>query len=205
MCRRCACGKKTVQERLGPDQTWPHCLQQAKRGRNGSRTRNSCHIFQPHWRLLFCFVIINAGTFRLDGTNWWMGINYCCRSYRQVNSSKLLRITCTVMRIVCFMAITSQARMLLIGSLERLTRSAYSSYFSSVHFVPLLWLCRTILQSFFHIVNRYWRQISSSIDKKGKFSRKRLNEDEGDITYINERNRVFNKKVRFRLCSFEHK
>lgn len=35
-----------------------------------------------------------------------------------------------------------------------------------------------------------------SIDKKGKFSRKRLNEDEGDITYINERNRVFNKKVR---------
>ena len=36
-----------------------------------------------------------------------------------------------------------------------------------------------------------------SIDKKGKFSRKRLNEDEGDITYINERNRVFNKKVRF--------
>lgn len=36
-----------------------------------------------------------------------------------------------------------------------------------------------------------------SIDKKGKFSRKRLNEDQGDITYINERNRVFNKKVRF--------
>lgn len=35
-----------------------------------------------------------------------------------------------------------------------------------------------------------------SIDKRGKFSRKRLNEDEGDITYINERNRVFNKKVR---------
>lgn len=34
-----------------------------------------------------------------------------------------------------------------------------------------------------------------SIDKKGKFSRKRLNEDEGDITYINEHNRVFNKKV----------
>ena len=32
-------------------------------------------------------------------------------------------------------------------------------------------------------------------DKRNKFSRKRLNEDEGDITYINERNRVFNKKV----------
>ncbi|KAK7683826.1 hypothetical protein QCA50_013202 [Cerrena zonata] len=32
--------------------------------------------------------------------------------------------------------------------------------------------------------------------RKKKFSRKRQNEDEGDITYINERNRVFNKKVR---------
>jgi len=35
----------------------------------------------------------------------------------------------------------------------------------------------------------------TSIDKKSKFSRKRPNEDEGDITYINEHNRVFNKKV----------
>ncbi|KAJ6607026.1 SYF2 splicing factor-domain-containing protein [Mycena sp. CBHHK59/15] len=35
----------------------------------------------------------------------------------------------------------------------------------------------------------------TSIDKKGKFSRKRVNEDEGDITYINEHNRVFNKKI----------
>ena len=34
-----------------------------------------------------------------------------------------------------------------------------------------------------------------SVDKKSKFSRKRANEDEGDVTYINERNRVFNKKV----------
>jgi pre-mRNA-splicing factor SYF2 len=39
-----------------------------------------------------------------------------------------------------------------------------------------------------------------SIDKKAKFSRKRLNEEEGDITYINERNRVFNKKVRKPYC-----
>ena len=38
-----------------------------------------------------------------------------------------------------------------------------------------------------------------SIDKKGKFSRKRLNEEEGDITYINEHNRVFNKKVNITL------
>ena len=38
--------------------------------------------------------------------------------------------------------------------------------------------------------------IFHSVDKKRKFSRKRANEDEGDITYINERNRVFNKKVR---------
>ncbi|KAH8112278.1 SYF2-domain-containing protein [Phellopilus nigrolimitatus] len=34
-----------------------------------------------------------------------------------------------------------------------------------------------------------------SQDRKNKFSRKRLNEDEGDVTYINERNRVFNKKI----------
>ena len=40
-----------------------------------------------------------------------------------------------------------------------------------------------------------------SVDKKKKFSRKRNNEDEGDITYINERNRVFNKKVRVCYCS----
>ena len=33
------------------------------------------------------------------------------------------------------------------------------------------------------------------MDKKRKFSRKRANDDDGDITYINERNRVFNKKV----------
>lgn len=43
---------------------------------------------------------------------------------------------------------------------------------------------------------------SHSIDKKAKFSRKRLNEDEGDITYINERNRVFNKKV-WPFCPFQ--
>jgi len=34
-----------------------------------------------------------------------------------------------------------------------------------------------------------------SIDKRRKFSRKRPNEDTGDITYINEKNRIFNKKV----------
>lgn len=52
--------------------------------------------------------------------------------------------------------------------------------------------------------NLYWSWciLFYSIDKKGKFSRKRLNEDEGDITYINERNRVFNKKVRCCLLLF---
>jgi pre-mRNA-splicing factor SYF2 len=44
--------------------------------------------------------------------------------------------------------------------------------------------------------------VAPSIDKKGKFSRKRHNEDEGDITYINERNRVFNKKVRIFFSLF---
>ena len=35
-----------------------------------------------------------------------------------------------------------------------------------------------------------------SIDKRRKFSRKRPNEDTGDVTYINEKNRIFNKKVK---------
>ena len=45
-------------------------------------------------------------------------------------------------------------------------------------------------------------KLGHSVDKKSKFSRKRHNEDEGDITYINERNRVFNKKVSYPGASF---
>ena len=41
---------------------------------------------------------------------------------------------------------------------------------------------------------------SFSIDKRRKFSRKRPNEDTGDITYINEKNRIFNKKVELSLA-----
>jgi len=44
-------------------------------------------------------------------------------------------------------------------------------------------------------IDRVVSKINKDIDKKGKFSRKRVNEDDGDITYINERNRVFNKKI----------
>jgi len=44
-------------------------------------------------------------------------------------------------------------------------------------------------------IDRVVGKINRDIDKKARFSRKRLNEDEGDITYINERNRVFNKKI----------
>ena len=44
--------------------------------------------------------------------------------------------------------------------------------------------------------------VTLSQDKRNKFSRKRLKEDEGDITYINERNRVFNKKVCFYFLRF---
>lgn len=40
------------------------------------------------------------------------------------------------------------------------------------------------------------------MDKRSKFSRKRANEGEGDITYINERNRVFNKKVCIRSFAY---
>jgi len=44
-------------------------------------------------------------------------------------------------------------------------------------------------------VDRVIHKLNMEQDKRNKFSRKRLNEDEGDITYINERNRVFNKKI----------
>ncbi|KAF8841812.1 mRNA splicing factor SYF2 [Paxillus ammoniavirescens] len=44
-------------------------------------------------------------------------------------------------------------------------------------------------------IDRVVGKINRDTDKKAKFSRKRLNEEEGDITYINERNRVFNKKI----------
>ncbi|EKM56685.1 uncharacterized protein PHACADRAFT_253948 [Phanerochaete carnosa HHB-10118-sp] len=44
-------------------------------------------------------------------------------------------------------------------------------------------------------IDRVVSKINTDVDKKKRFSRKRNNEDEGDITYINERNRVFNKKI----------
>ncbi|OCH88708.1 SYF2-domain-containing protein [Obba rivulosa] len=44
-------------------------------------------------------------------------------------------------------------------------------------------------------IDRVVSKINRDVEKKSKFSRKRNNEDEGDITYINERNRVFNKKI----------
>jgi hypothetical protein len=51
----------------------------------------------------------------------------------------------------------------------------------------VLWLCATLISSLI--------TYSISLDKRRKFSRKRPNEDTGDITYINEKNRIFNKKV----------
>ncbi|KIY70252.1 SYF2-domain-containing protein [Cylindrobasidium torrendii FP15055 ss-10] len=44
-------------------------------------------------------------------------------------------------------------------------------------------------------IDRLVAKLNKDADKKSKFSRKRANEDEGDITYINEHNRVFNKKI----------
>ncbi|QRW00605.1 pre-mRNA-splicing factor SYF2 [Ceratobasidium sp. AG-Ba] len=44
-------------------------------------------------------------------------------------------------------------------------------------------------------IDRVVSKLNLDIDKRAKFSRKRTNEEEGDITYINERNRVFNKKI----------
>lgn len=44
-------------------------------------------------------------------------------------------------------------------------------------------------------IDKVVNKLNTDLDKRAKWSRKRLNVDEGDITYINERNRVFNKKV----------
>ncbi|KAG8858202.1 hypothetical protein FRB91_010117 [Serendipita sp. 411] len=46
-------------------------------------------------------------------------------------------------------------------------------------------------------IDRVVNKLNNDLDKRGKWSRKRTNEDEGDITYINERNKVFNKKASF--------
>jgi pre-mRNA-splicing factor SYF2 len=44
-------------------------------------------------------------------------------------------------------------------------------------------------------IDRVIGKINQDIDKRRKFSRKRPNDDTGDITYINEKNRIFNKKI----------
>ncbi|KAG8824880.1 hypothetical protein FRC17_008994 [Serendipita sp. 399] len=44
-------------------------------------------------------------------------------------------------------------------------------------------------------IDRVVNKLNNDLDKRGKWSRKRTNEDEGDVTYINERNKVFNKKI----------
>ncbi|KAH9015603.1 SYF2-domain-containing protein, partial [Lactarius pseudohatsudake] len=44
-------------------------------------------------------------------------------------------------------------------------------------------------------IDRVIGKINQDIDKRRKFSRKRPNEDSGDVTYINEKNRIFNKKI----------
>jgi len=44
-------------------------------------------------------------------------------------------------------------------------------------------------------IDRVVSKINKDIVKKSKFSRKRPDEETGDITYINEQNRVFNKKI----------
>lgn len=80
----------------------------------------------------------------------------------------------------CYMVTTSQARRRSTASLAKSTESAYH------------WL-RT---------QDFPLTLFISIEKKQKFHRKRINEDEGDITYINEQNRVFNKKVRDQLLHF---
>ncbi|KAH8804157.1 mRNA splicing factor SYF2, partial [Flagelloscypha sp. PMI_526] len=51
-------------------------------------------------------------------------------------------------------------------------------------------------------IDRVVDKVTQDLERRAKFSRKRPNEDEGDITYINERNKVFNKKVCTSFLSF---
>ncbi|GAA5862148.1 hypothetical protein JCM8547_007756 [Rhodosporidiobolus lusitaniae] len=44
-------------------------------------------------------------------------------------------------------------------------------------------------------IDRVIGKLNQDLDKRQKRSRKRENEDEGDITWINEKNRMFNKKL----------
>ncbi|GAA6064555.1 hypothetical protein JCM10212_005782 [Sporobolomyces blumeae] len=44
-------------------------------------------------------------------------------------------------------------------------------------------------------IDRVIGKLNSDLDKRQKRSRKRENEDQGDITWINEKNRVFNRKL----------
>ncbi|GAA5878297.1 hypothetical protein JCM16303_002722 [Sporobolomyces ruberrimus] len=44
-------------------------------------------------------------------------------------------------------------------------------------------------------IDRVIGKLNSDLDKRQKRSRKRENEDQGDITWINEKNRMFNKKL----------
>ena len=129
------------------------------------------------------------------------------RSYQQVNNNSSRRIVCTVMQIVCCTEIVNPARMLSIGSWARSIKSAWIFHFPiSCSIAPfyISFNYTTPIPSAFQLARQILTLKSHvySIDKKGKFSRKRLNEDEGDITYINERNRVFNKKVRFPVLLF---
>lgn len=100
----------------------------------------------------------------------------CSLSRLVRNSNNLRPRTCIGTPTHSYMETTSPPKRLLTGWSARSIKS--SSYFW------LSWISMLTCNV-------------DSIDKKGKFSRKRLNEEEGDITYINEHNRVFNKKVGF--------
>ncbi|KAG8977918.1 hypothetical protein FRC05_000446 [Tulasnella sp. 425] len=44
-------------------------------------------------------------------------------------------------------------------------------------------------------IDRVASKLNADIDRRRNFSKTRVNEKEGDVTYINEANRVFNKKI----------
>ena len=97
-----------------------------------------------------------------------------CRWFRLLTSNRWRQKVSTATRTACYTPTTSPLMRRLTVLSARLTRSTLDR----IDFFAL-----SLIDYF------------TSIDKRRKFSRKRPNEDTGDITYINEKNRIFNKKV----------
>ena len=174
--RWCACREAEVQERSWPDQTWPCSIQPPKRTGNGSRAR------QP--RLIRSFFF--PGVFRYPSPSFdsetygFVLVQVIPTSQQQQQAAENLY---------------RDANNMLYGD-NKPSEDAIDRVVGKINqeYVQSPFPCSPCHSLFVEIQNSSLT-LSCSISKKQKFSRKRPNEDEGDITYINERNRVFNKKI----------